>query len=128
MGRVVRDIELQEKGETKWCRYTLAVDRYVKGGEKETDFLDCLAWNGAAEFASKHFTKGQRILVSGRIQTGSYTNKEGQKVQTWEIVVATQEFADSKGQSEKAEEPKKKESSDFRPLDPVADEGLPWEL
>ena len=84
------------------ARYTLAVDRRGRRGqdssaEQQTaDFINCVAFDRAAEFAEKYFRQGLRVLVSGRIQTGSYTNKEGQRVYTTDIIVDDQEFADSK--------------------------------
>ena len=85
------------------ARYTLAVDRRGRRGqdssaEQQTaDFINCVAFDRAAEFAEKYFRQGMRVLVSGRIQTGSYVNKEGQKVYTTEVILDDQEFADSKG-------------------------------
>ena len=83
------------------ARYTLAVDRRGRrsqdGGEQTADFINCVAFDRAGEFAEKYFRQGMRVLVSGRIQTGSYTNREGQKVYTTEVIVDDQEFADSKG-------------------------------
>ena len=86
------------------ARYTLAVDRRGRrsqdsSGEQSADFIPCVAFDRAAEFAEKYFRQGMRILVSGRIQTGSYVNKDGQKVYTTEVILDDQEFADSKGAS-----------------------------
>lgn len=79
------------------ARYTLAVDRrFKKDGEQSADFINCVVFGKAGEFAEKYFTQGLRVTVAGRIQTGSYTNKEGAKVYTTEVVVEEQEFADSK--------------------------------
>ena len=79
-------------------RYTLAVQRKIKNdkGEYDSDFIRCVAFGKAGEFASKYFHKGQKVLVSGRIQTGSYTNKDGQKVYTTDIILEDQEFAEAK--------------------------------
>lgn len=83
------------------ARYTLAVDRRGRrnqdGGEQTADFINCVAFDRAGEFAEKYFRQGMRVLVSGRIQTGSYVNKDGQKVYTTEVILDDQEFADSKG-------------------------------
>ena len=98
-GRLVRDPEIRyTNGEEAKAvaKYTIAVDRMR---DKEADFISCVAFGKSAEFAEKYFRKGQRVLVSGRIQTGSYTNKEGQKVYTTEVIIATQEFTDGKGAS-----------------------------
>ena len=104
MGRLTRDPEVRySSGEKSMAiaRYTLAVDRRGRrgngNGEQTADFIPCVAFDRAAEFAEKYFRQGMRVLVSGRIQTGSYTNREGQKVYTTDIVVDNQEFADSKG-------------------------------
>lgn len=103
MGRLTQDPELRySQGEEPIAvaSYVLAVDRRGRKeeqGRQTADFLRCIAFGRGAEFADKYFQKGQRVLVSGRIQTGSYTNREGQKVYTTDIVVDNQEFADSKG-------------------------------
>ena len=103
MGRLTRDPEVRySAGEnsTAVARYTLAVDRRFRrnnDGEQTADFIGCVAFGRSAEFAEKYFRQGMRVLVSGRIQTGSYTNKEGQRVYTTDIIVDDQEFADSKG-------------------------------
>ena len=83
------------------ARYTLAVDRrFRRDGEATADFISCVAFGRVAEFAERYFHQGIRIVVSGRIQTGSYTNREGQKVYTTEVVVEEQEFAESKSASD----------------------------
>ena len=105
MGRLTRDPEVRySQGERSMAiaRYTLAVDRRgARGGnnngEQTADFINIVAFDKAGEFAERYFRQGMRVLVSGRIQTGSYTNKEGQRVNTFEIVATSQEFADSKG-------------------------------
>ena len=101
MGRLTRDPEVRYS--MAIARYTLAVDRRGRrnqdsSAEQQTaDFINCVAFDRAAEFAEKYFRQGMRVLVSGRIQTGSYVNKEGQKVYTTEVILDDQEFADSKG-------------------------------
>ena len=103
MGRLTRDPEVRysQGGENSLAiaRYTLAVDRRFKrnGDDQTADFIGCVAFGRNAEFAEKYFRQGMRVLVSGRIQTGSYVNKEGQKVYTTEVILDDQEFADSKG-------------------------------
>ncbi len=104
MGRLTRDPEVRySQGERSMAiaRYTLAVDRRGRrsqdGGEQTADFINIVAFDRAGEFAEKYFRQGMRVLVSGRIQTGSYTNKDGQKVYTTDVIVDDQEFADSKG-------------------------------
>ena len=103
MGRLTRDPEVRyTSGERSMAvaRYTLAVDRRGRnnsGDQQTADFINIVAFDKAGEFAERYFRQGMRVLVSGRIQTGNYTNREGQKVYTTEIVVNSQEFADSKG-------------------------------
>lgn len=105
MGRLTRDPEVRySQGERSMAiaRYALAVDRRGRGkknDEQTADFINCVAFDRAGEFAEKYFRQGMRVLVSGRIQTGSYVNKDGQKVNTTDVVVDEQEFADSKGAS-----------------------------
>lgn len=97
MGRLTRDPDVHQSGETKVARYTLAVDRRVpKGQEKTADFISCVCFGKSAEFAEKYFKKGTQIAVSGRIQTGSYKNKDGATIYTTDVVVDDQEFAGSK--------------------------------
>ena len=104
MGRLTRDPEVRySAGENALAiaRYTLAVDRrFRRDGEASADFISCVVFGRGAEFAEKYFHQGIRIVVSGRIQTGSYTNREGQKVYTTEVVVEEQEFAESKAASD----------------------------
>lgn len=104
MGRLTRDPEVrysQSEQATAIARYTLAVDRRFKrdNDEQTADFINCVAFGRAGEFAEKYFHKGIKIAITGRIQTGSYTNKEGQKVYTTDVVVEEQEFAESKNAS-----------------------------
>lgn len=141
MGRLTRDPEVKySQGETPMAiaRYAIAVDRRGKKqeGQQSADFINIIAFGKAGEFAEKYFRQGMRVLISGRIQTGSYTNKDGVKVYTTDIVVEDQEFADSKGAASG-------ESSGYQPTsrpapssaigegfmnipDGVEDEGLPF--
>ena len=100
MGRLTRDPDVRySQGENPMAiaRYTLAVDRrFKRDGEQSADFINCLAFGRSAEFAEKYFKQGTKIAVSGRIQSGSYTNREGVKVYTTEVVIEEQEFAESK--------------------------------
>lgn len=104
MGRLTRDPEVRySSGENALAiaRYTLAVDRrFHKDNEASADFIGCVAFGKGGEFAEKYLRQGTKIVVTGRIQTGSYTNREGQKVYTTEIVVEDQEFAESKAASQ----------------------------
>lgn len=91
-------------------RYTLAVDRrFKKEGDQSADFIPCIAFGKAAEFAEKYLSKGMKIAVTGRIQTGSYTNREGQKVYTTDIVVETQEFVEGKSTNDSSRQAKPQE-------------------
>lgn len=100
MGRLTRDPEVrysQGENQTAIGRYTLAVDRrFKRDGEQSADFISCVCFGKSAEFAEKYFHQGLKITISGRIQTGSYTNKDGVKVYTTDVVVEEQEFAESK--------------------------------
>ena len=103
MGRLVRDPEVRySQGETSTAiaRYTLAVDRRFKreGDQQTADFIGCVAFGRAGEFAEKYFRKGTKVLVTGRIQTGSY-ERDGQRIYTTDVVVEEQEFAESKVKS-----------------------------
>ena len=104
VGRLTRDPEVrysQDENPTAVARYTVAVDRrFKREGETTADFIPCVVFGRSAEFAEKYFRQGMRVSISGRIQTGSYTNREGQKVYTTEVVVEDQEFAESKASSD----------------------------
>ncbi len=104
MGRLTRDPEVRYSGGdngTAVARYSLAVDRrFKRDNEPSADFINCVGFGKTAEFAEKYFRKGMRICVVGRIQTGSYTNRDGQKIYTTDVIVEEQEFAESKGASE----------------------------
>ena len=105
MGRLTRDPEVRySQGERQMAiaRYTLAVDRRGRrdaGQDAQADFIRCEAFDRAAEFTEKYFRQGMRVLVEGRIQTGSYQDRDGKTVYTTDVVVENQEFADSKGAS-----------------------------
>ena len=108
MGRLTRDPEVRySQGENAMAiaRYTLAVDRRFNrnNDDQSADFIGCVAFGRAGEFAEKYFRKGTKIAVTGRIQTGSYTNKDGVRVYTTDVVVEEQEFAESKNSSAGAE-------------------------
>ena len=100
MGRLTRDPEVrysQGDNASAVARYTLAVDRrFKRDGEQSTDFINCVAFGRTAEFAERYLRQGTKLVVTGRIQTGSYTNRDGVKVYTTDIVVEEQEFAESK--------------------------------
>ncbi len=107
MGRLTRDPDVRysnsQNGDSMAiARYTLAVDRRFKrqGDEQTADFISCVAFGKQGEFAEKYLKQGTKIAITGRIQTGSYTNKEGQKVYTTDVVVEEHEFAESKNSSQ----------------------------
>lgn len=105
-GRLTRDPEVrysQGKNQTAIARYTLAVDRRYKrqGDEQTADFISCVVFGRGAEFAENYLRQGTKIIAEGRIQTGSYTNKDGNKVYTTDVVVENQEFAESKAAAAK---------------------------
>ena len=104
MGRLTRDPELRRTGSgVAVASFTVAVDRDFggrDGGEKETDFIDCVAWRQTGEFVSKYFTKGRMIVVSGRLQIRSWTDKDGNKRRTAEVVADNCYFGDSKRESD----------------------------
>ena len=105
MGRLTRDPEMRYsagENQTAIARYTLAVDRRFKraNDEQTADFIPCVVFGKGAEFAENYLHQGTKIAITGRIQTGSYTNKEGQRVYTTEVIVEEQEFAESKAASQ----------------------------
>lgn len=129
-GRLTRDPEIRETTQTKIASYTLAVDRVKRAqdGTKEADFISIKAFSKSAEFAQNYLHQGTKLIVRGRIQTGKYTNKEGQTVYTTEVIADEQEFAESKAAAEqRAVESGNKPSTDFVPMpDNLDDEGLPF--
>ena len=100
MGRLTRDPDIrysQGENATAVARYTLAVDRrFRRDGEQSADFIGCVAFGGQGEFAEKYLHQGTKLVVTGRIQTGSYVNKDGQRVYTTDVIVEDQEFAESR--------------------------------
>lgn len=102
MGRLTKDpdISISQNG-TQIARYTIAIDRI--GKDQGADFISCVAFNKSAEFADKYLKKGTKIAIEGAIRTGSYTNKDGQKVYTTDVIVNRQEFTESKGEAKPAE-------------------------
>ena len=107
MGRLTRDPEVrysQGENATAVARFTLAVDRRFRRDDASTDFIGCVAFGRNAEFIEKYFRQGTKALITGRIQTGSYTNRDGQKVYTTDVVVEDQEFAESKNSNSNSSE------------------------
>ena len=103
MGRLVKNPEVRQdaSGSISMARYTLAVDRMrtKKDEDPGADFINCVVFGKSAEFAKNYLRKGTKLVIEGRIQTGSYTNKNGQKVYTTDVVTERQEFAESKSAS-----------------------------
>ena len=132
MGRIVRDPDVrysQGANATAVARYTLAVDRKFKQeGQPNADFINCIAFGKLGEFAEKYLHKGVKIAVTGRIQTGSYTNKDGQKVYTTDVVVEEQEFCESKASQQSQNNDRPQPTSDgFMSIpDNLEDDGLPF--
>ena len=132
MGRLCADPEVrysQNQNQTAVARYRLAVDRrFKREGEQTADFISCVAFGKAAEFAEKYLRQGTKIAITGRIQTGSYTNREGQKVYTTDVVVEEQEFAESKGARGNSEgsAPQATDPDGFMSLPDGIDEELPF--
>lgn len=136
MGRLTRDPEVRysQGGENSLAiaRYTLAVDRRFKrnSDDQTADFIGCVAFGRNAEFAEKYFRQGLKVVVTGRIQTGSYTNKDGQKVYTTDVVVEEQEFAESKATSQQNQQkpsgPAPDNSDGFMNIPDGIDEELPF--
>ena len=127
MGRLTRDPEIRYSSgnePTAIARYTLAVDRRYKrqGDDQTADFINCVVFGKGAEFAENYLHQGTKIVAVGRIQTGSYTNKDGHKVYTTEVIVEEQEFAESKAAAEQNENRGSSTGNATRPA-PASDPG-----
>ena len=133
LGRLTRDPEVRySQGENNTCvaRYTLAVDRiFNRNSDQTADFISCVAFGKAAEFAEKYFRQGVKVAVVGRIQTGSYTNKDGQKIYTTDVVIEEQEFAESKNNnaSDNSNKPQKAKDDGFVNIPDGVEDSLPFE-
>lgn len=129
VGRLTRDVEVRttESG-TVTARFTIAVSRKFKNAEGvyEADFINCVAFGKTAEFLNKYFSKGSMIGVTGRIQTGSYINKDGQKVYTTDVVVEECEFVTSKSDNNNTTKLEDPGTPDFVDVPADTDEELPW--
>lgn len=132
MGRLTKDPEVRySQGEKPMAiaRYTLAVDRkFKRDGEPTADFINCIAFGKNGEFAEKYLHKGMKILIEGRWQSGSYTNRDGQKVYTNDCVVESCEFAESKNanQGERPQPAPQTDSDGFMSIPDGIDEELPF--
>lgn len=122
IGRIVRDLELKHTNSQKnFLRFSIAIDRrFSKEGEKDVDFVDCIAWGRTAEFMEKYLSKGSKIAITGRIQVDSYQTKDGLNAKSTVVVVEDVEFVDSK---KKTSEQSNEVNKDFQKVD---DEGLPF--
>ena len=122
-GRLVRDPECRKTpNDITTCKITVAVDRaYSSGGEKQTDFFDCVFWRQGAEFVSKYFSKGKEIIVQGEMQSRKWQDKDGNNRISWEIQNAHAEFCGGKSESSAPSEP----ASDFAVID-TEDSSLPF--
>lgn len=126
VGRLTKDAELrytQGDNRTAVARFTVAIDR--KGKDAGTDFIPCLAFGKTAEFIEKYFCKGQRIGLTGHIQTGYYTNKDGAKVYTTDVIADNVEFVESKGSAERTS-PAQVDDNGFINIPDNIDEELPF--
>lgn len=135
MGRLTRDPDVRYTPGDKpiaVARWTLAVDRKFKtNGNNEADFVSCVAFGRTAEFAEKYYRQGTKIAIAGRIQTGSYTNRDGQKVYTTDVVIEEQEFAESKKDgkqtgSQQIPSPAPMDENGFMNIPDGIDEELPF--
>lgn len=134
IGRLTKDPEvryLQGENSMAIARFNLAVDRRIKkDSEQSADFINCVSFGKTAEFIDKYFKKGTKIALVGRIQTGSYTNKEGQKVYTTDVVVEEVEFAESKGSGDNQQTsrptPSQSTGDGFMNIPDGIDEELPF--
>lgn len=99
-GRLTKDPEIRySQNDTAIVRYTLAIDRMIRNAEQSADFIRCVCFGKPAEFAEKYLRKGIKIAITGHIQTGSYTDRDGRKVYTTDVVIETQEFCESRNAS-----------------------------
>ena len=130
IGRLVREPEIRySQGENTTCiaRYTLAVDRKFKQeGQPNADFINCIAFGKLGEFAEKYLHKGVKIAVVGRIQTGSYKNKDGNTVYTTDVVVEEQEFCESKSQSNSQPQPTQSNDNSWLNIPDGVEDSLPF--
>jgi len=132
MGRLTRDPDVrysQGENSTAVARFNIAVDRkYRKPGEADADFISCVSFGKTAEFAEKYFKQGTKIAITGRIQTGNYTNKDGQKVYTTDVVIEEQEFAESKSSRDGSKpDPSSTSGDGFMNIPEGLDEEVPFQ-
>jgi single-strand DNA-binding protein len=126
MGRLCKDPEIKGEGQSKVAKYSLAVDRrFSKSDDDKTDFINIVVFGKGAEFSVKYLKKGMKVLVTGRIQTGSYVNKDGVKIYTTDVVAEDQEFCESKGTSSAPTE-NKQSDGDFMDIPANALSDMPF--
>ena len=122
-GRLTRDAEIKSTEKSTVARFTLAVDRRVKTeGQPEADFISCVAFGKTADFIGKYFHKGMKMILEGRIQTGNYTDKDGVKHYTTDVIAESVEFAESK----RADAPQESAGNDFVNIPDEVDAQLPF--
>ncbi len=128
MGRLTKDPDMRGEGTNLVARYSLAVDRRFKDndGNYQTDFINIVVFGKGAEFAEKYLKKGTKVVVTGRIQTGSYTNKEGAKIYTTDVIAEDQEFAESKSSGTQQENETVSKDDDFMNLTPEQKDDFPF--
>lgn len=127
MGRLTKDPDISGEGDKKYAKYSLAVDRrFKKDGEQSADFINIVVFGKGAEFAEKYLKKATKVVVTGRIQTGSYTNKDGNKVYTTDVVAEEQEFAESKSNAESKAESPANDDSDFMDMPKDLPDDIPF--
>ena len=130
VGRLVRDPEVRySQGENPIAvaRFTVACNRkFKKEGEQDADFISCVSFGKVSEFVERYFQKGSSIGLNGRIQTGSYTNKDGQKVYTTDVFVESVEFVGSKSENQAGNNEATKKNDDFMSIPDNIDEELPF--
>lgn len=130
IGRLTKDPEIRySQGENTTCvaRYTLAVDRKFKQeGQPTADFINCIAFGKLGEFAEKYLHKGVKIAIVGRIQTGSYKNKDGNTIYTTDVVVEEQEFCESKSQSNSQQRPTPSNDNSWLNIPDGVEDSLPF--
>ena len=128
MGRLTKDPDMRGEGTNLVARYSLAVDRRFKDndGNYLTDFINIVVFGKGAEFAEKYLKKGTKVVVTGRIQTGSYTNKDGQKVYTTDVIAEDQEFAESKSSGTQQENETVSKDDDFMNFTPEQKDDMPF--
>ena len=133
VGRLTKDPEIKvTASQTQFCNFTIAVDRRFKdaNGNRQADFINCIAWKQTAVFINKYFKKGSRIGVCGSIQTRSYDDKDGKKVFITEVLVEETEFVDSQAAAPQEETQTPQEEPQATPAEPTPEQanGLPFEI